>query len=506
MPGGNSRAALANLVGQFARGGRIAAPLAAMFGFVADVLNPLGPINGILFTASLLAFLVLVYRFQGHRRSGTLDMSRKVPERALVFTSFLLVGFGLWFALQWVAAAGNRGVVADHVASIATLQDSLVGMRKDVAEVARVTKAVQADTEAIRRDTGSIEATTDELRRSSADIARNTASVAESTAAMAEGLTQLSDRISRVDGGGLIADPASPADYYHNARLQELSGRFRDAFESYRHYVGFDEEFIDPCLSYLELVRAQQGHEAAEAEFAALAARSPGNRAIRLARLSSGAGATRRQVLEQFVEEHPDFGPGYWLAAREYSIDVLRTQSSIAVEREKTLLESLRRLNETGGFARWFLDKRRAAELVQSACTRLNEIETRQLGVRVSLGEEGEDEWYRREWRVVHITGLTVSIHDGYARTVLFRIGDEAWTPVPERTVRRINERLSYVHWDVGAIPLSWQERLMNDPDAEMVLWIKYRDVGGLESPPIQICRIRSFRDGFQCRSGACPP
>ena len=335
------------------------------------------------------------------------------------------------------------------------------------------------------------------------DIARNTATVAETTAAMAEGITQLTDKFTRVGEGGLIAEPASPSDFYHNARLQELSGRFREAFESYRSYLGFDQEFIDPCLSYLELVRSQQGQEAAEADFAALATRFPGNRAIALTGLAIKAGKARRDGVEQFAEHNSDFGPALWLASREYSIDTVRMQSSLAVEKEKMFLEKMCQQDTNGGLKRWFLDKRRAAELVQSAIARLNEIETKRLGVRVLPGEQEDNEWYRQNWQDIGLLGLTVSIHDGFVRDAQMRIDDEDWTAMP---VRQAGERLYYLKLGIYYSDACriMREMLRSDPAAEAVLWVKYRDQDGLESEPIQVCRFRGREGrGVQCRAAA---
>lgn len=486
MPGSTSPVVRSDLLGHIASGGTIAAPVAAVFGFVADVLTPLGPINGVLFAVSLVAFLLLAYRCRGQRRRGTLDMTRSIPERALVFTSFLLLGFGVWFGLQFVAAADGRGVVAQHVASIATLQDAIVGVRRDVAEATRVAKSIQEDTATIRRGTAAIRANTDALRDSSADIARDTATVADATTAMAEGMGRLTDRLARVGEGGLIDAPVSPADFYHNAKLQELSGRFREAFASYKSYMDFNEEFVDPCLSYLDLLRSQHGHEAAEAEFGRLTRRFPDNRAVRLAGMSSAAAAARREALERFVAENPDFGPGRWLAAKEYSTEVMGAPSGIAVEHEKAHLEALQKQDEAGRFGRWFLDKRFAADQMRLARSRLNEIRTKQLGVRVSLSEDGRP--VREGFCFDMGLGMNVAILDGYARTAYFKIEDEAWS---EATVRPVDERLSHVYWDSWMISSVWREKLGSDSDAEAFVWIKYRDAEGMESPPLRLCRIR---------------
>lgn len=464
------------------QGGRVAGPVATLFGFAGDVLNPLAPLNGILFLGSAVLFGFLGYRCHARRRRESLDFARNFPEQAFIFSSFLMLVFGLWFGLQMASGAGERGFVAAHVPAIASLQQDLLDVKRQVGEVATTTQAVKEDTAAIKQDTASI---TDDTTV----IKQETGSIRADTTAIKEGMEQLSEKIGKAGDGSLIQDPKSPADFYHNARLQELSGRFREAFESYRRYVGMNEEFVDPCLSYVRLLEAQQGHRAAETEFMRLTAQFPENRAIAVTLASLAAGSDRRKALEAFARRHADFGPAYWLAAKEYSTDILRTQSAIAVEHERDLLEALVKRHESGDFSRYFLDKKDADAQIQQAVQRLNEMSTKRAGVRMRLGER-DDPWPANMWLPLDFT-IRVSIFDSHVKSVFFRLADEEWSEVPADQILPADDRLTEIVWAWQMLPPPHADKVLGDRNAEGVMWFKYFDADGMESPPVPVFRLR---------------
>lgn len=470
-----------NFVQQVVSGGRVAAPVAGLFGFVADVLSPLAPINGFLFLLSLLLFSMLGYRCHVQRRLASLDFSRLLPEQLFVFSSFLLPVFGLWFVLQAVTGTQDQGLLAANIPVVASLQTSLLDVKKQVAEIKRDTASISEDTAAIKAETTGVRDATRKIQDTSERIAQDVA--------------EISGKISKVGDGSMIQNPESPSDFYHNAKLQELSGRFRDAFESYRRYVEMNEEFVDPCLDYLALMQSQRGHKAAEVEFRDLARKFPDNRAISLAAASLASGPEKLKALEEFARAHKDFGPTFWLATKEYSNAVMRIQSAVAVEHERAFLEKLVAAEESGNFTRYFIDKKLGSEQVQQAQARLNEITTKQLGVRMWLGEEDEP------WPASSPLGpagflpmdfsACVSIFDGHVKTVSFRLGDATWAEVPADQVRRLNDRLTSVVWVPQMIPLHQANEALPARDAEAVVWFKYEDVNGLQSPPVSVFRVR---------------
>jgi hypothetical protein len=322
-----------------------------------------------------------------------------------------------------------------------------------------------------------------------------TAAIAPDTRLIKESMVEQSANVSNANVGGLIQDPKSPADFYHNARLQELSGRFGDAFDSYKHYVGMNEEFIDPCLSYVRLLESQRGHLAAETEFASLAKQFPRNRAIALTVASLRAGNDKREALEAFADAHPDFGPAFWLAAREYSTDVLRTQSAIAVERERDLLQAVVRRHESEEFSRYFLDKKDAEARAQDAVRRLNEISSRRAGVRMRLAEYsplmGPAGWYPLD------SMMYVLISDTHVKSVSFRLAEEPWMEVPAKLVLPPEDQSTEVGWTWRMLSPADCDKVFVNGDTEAVVWFKYIDADGMESPPVPVFRVRRFGAGM---------
>ncbi len=81
-------------------GGKIAPAIGGVFGLVADFLEPLGPINGYLFsatTATAIALSVWWWRLVPDQRRC---WNKPLPHRALIFCLYLIGAFGLWLSLQ----------------------------------------------------------------------------------------------------------------------------------------------------------------------------------------------------------------------------------------------------------------------------------------------------------------------------------------------------------------------------------------------------------------------
>lgn len=175
----------------------------------------------------------------------------------------------------------------------------------------------------------------------------------------------------------------------------------------------------------------------------------------------------------------------------------MRAQSAIAVDNERAMLEKLVSTEQSGNCSRYFIDKNFVAEQLKQAHTRLNEIATKQLGVRIRLGEEDEP------WPDSSPLGpagfrpldepIYVTIFDGHVKAVSFKLGDTAWTDVPADQIKRLNDRVSTVFWVPQMISLQHAEEALPDRDAETLVWFKYEDVNGLQSPSVSVFRVRRF-------------
>lgn len=443
---------------QVVEGGKIAGPVAGLFGFVADVLNPLAPLNGLLFIASAIFCGVLGYQCRQHRRRDTLDLSRRIPEQALIFGMFLLLGSGIWFVLQMLAGSEGRGAVASNVKALARLQDAVFGLEQEVAEVKRGVAEVKKDTGAIKRDTTA--------------LVQNTAAIAQDTGAIKQ-------RLDEIGEGGIINNPDSPADFYHNARFHELEGRYREAIASYGQYVEFDQEFVDPYLAYLDLLRAQRGQPAAQAEFGRLKAKCPNNRALELTALMLLAGQPKVQALEQFIVQYPDFGPAYLFGANAYSAAEMAIRSKVASGKEKEYLQAFLAMNEAGNVMPYYLDKRTAIELLGEAQGRMNAGAATGLQFTVSTMTESLAQF---------------SINDLHVKQVFFKLDGLDWCPVPKQSIRPMQTPLGSM--TVFTLPSDVvrpyrTDRLAEDPEAETLMQVKYVDTNDRESQVVTVGPLR---------------
>lgn len=132
-----------SVLGQIWSGGKMAAAIGSLAGFIGDFLEPLAPINGVLFLGALATSIVLGLSWlaMDHGKRGDLD--RWFPQQLFIFTSFLLVAFGGWFLLQRLHPEQDRGVLGGHFSVVAEAQDAILRLKEDVA-------AIRQDTAAIR--------------------------------------------------------------------------------------------------------------------------------------------------------------------------------------------------------------------------------------------------------------------------------------------------------------------------------------------------------------------
>lgn len=99
----------------------------------------------------------------------------------------------------------------------------------------------------------------EQARETTHEVAETTKRMAATVAAMEEDLRALAGL------GGLVAEPKTPADFLHNARVLEQRGETELAIEAYKVVLAFGLDLADPVLDVVELVRVRQGAEAASA-------------------------------------------------------------------------------------------------------------------------------------------------------------------------------------------------------------------------------------------------
>jgi hypothetical protein len=171
---------------------------------------------------------------------------------------------------------------------------------------------------------------------------------------------------------GLIAEPNSVAELYHNARIQEAKDK-PAALRSYAALVAKSAEFLDADLRYAAMLRAVNGSGAARTAFAELAR---GGNAPALAAAIQAEPSERRGKLEALTNADPDYAPAWYFLAEDYLADrpggTTLTERRLAFDALGNFLDT-----STGAkIAAGFIDKSALTSWRELAQKRQTEIET----------------------------------------------------------------------------------------------------------------------------------
>jgi len=339
----DSSSAAPGLGGQFSgvmkRTSAVSGTIAFVFGFVSDVLQPLAPVAKYLLIGSAVAAVVflIVALVARATRSWGLPLA--------VFAFFMGIISGILVMMQNGEAA-ETGVIADKVPAVSDLQKSMGILQKDVEKIAKTTEKIDKTTE-------NIDAKTDKILTS-----------VENMGASFEALAKQ---------GGVIPNPETPEEHYHNARIHELGGDYGNARRSYLAYFNSDLEYLDPHLRFQDFLKLQEGRAGARETYQLIANKSQALVA-KYASILLWDREQRLTMLETFIGENPEFAPGYYHLSQEYSQIRLGTQSLDDKRNEKKYLEKFQELHGQGKFVRWFMDKSMASEWEADAQARLTTL------------------------------------------------------------------------------------------------------------------------------------
>ncbi|MCE2595834.1 hypothetical protein K6Y31_13560 [Motilimonas cestriensis] len=317
-------------------------------GTVADVMEPISPFAQYLYFLSLGALLILFI--------GAL-LVIKWRDLLVAPILFCLISATVSGALYYLQSPEQpEGVLASNIALLAKLQANLGIMEKSLAK---------------------IDKNTQDIASSNKDIAKHT----ENTAKAVEKLNDSLDKIIKgQSNGGILAEPKTAQDYYHNARLFELSGDYRGARQAYLNYFRFNENYIDPHLRYQSFLKIQEGHSGAREIYAEQFA-GQNSTCVQFARLMLLPMEQRRERLTSFVIQHSDYTPAWYELSRLASERLLGQQTSADKLEEKRALEQVITLHQQGQWVKHYLDH----ELLNS---QLEDVNSRSQALAV-ISEQG---------------------------------------------------------------------------------------------------------------------
>lgn len=178
------------------------------------------------------------------------------------------------------------------------------------------------------------------------------------------GFEKVLAKIDAIDAGaGLIKNPQTSNDYYHNARIQELNGNLVEAKKAYDEYFKSGLQYIDPYLSYSLILKNLEGVSSARELMGKLREDNPESPAANLAYIILKEDRVDRiQLLDSFVQKFPQYGPGYQYVAEQYSYKENGVPTNEERRKEREALEKLTALEKNQLFSKFYIDKKLAEE------------------------------------------------------------------------------------------------------------------------------------------------
>lgn len=315
--------------------------LSGIFGFVADVLQPIAPVAIYLFIAALILLVVsLVWYLK----------SKKGLVLAIVSLCATVVLGGVTL-IQRATDATEEGVAAKVVPGISDLQKSLGVIGKDVEEVKKNTEEIKTNTAEIKEDTKKVVENTEK-------VAKNTDTLVDQGKKTQESLEKIGDAVESVaNNGGIKKSPTSAEDFYHNAKIYELNGDYGNAKRAYKSYFGFKTGKLDPHLRLTDFLRVNEGRAGAREMYEIIVKgnETPVSKFVDMTLIPSRD--LRLAKMAKFSESNPKFTPATYYLSKEYSLDRLGKQSFSDKRNEYKWLTAFKQADDNGELVKYFVDK-----------------------------------------------------------------------------------------------------------------------------------------------------
>ena len=171
---------------------------------------------------------------------------------------------------------------------------------------------------------------------------------------------------SAAQQGGLVLQPQTVGQLYHNARLSEQQGQPLAARGWYLRVLQSGQEFVDVHLSFQQLLKLQDGPQEARQFYQQL----PGDRQhpVRVwAESLLEELPSRESRLRSLVASAPGFAPAAYELSRCVSEAYVGSQSLTDRIQEKEWLEAFFRWHDEGQLLCYFLDPAAAASMIKDA-------------------------------------------------------------------------------------------------------------------------------------------
>jgi hypothetical protein len=319
----------------FSRAARPIAVIGAVGGFIGDIIQPLG--NFALWIAGLsfiLAVGALIWLIILRRRAGE-EIWDTLAGGVFVLAVGSFIIFAVWSIIFSVGP--ERGYLASNIEPVGQLQAQMLGLQQDVTEIKETTTqtatrvAEQGDTQAVQ---ATAQAQSNQVQSAQATAQAQSGQVqsaqattqaegvdiqAAAATAQARGFADLQSQFATLQKGSIVDNPATPQEWYSNARLYQLRGDTANAIKSYEGYFQFNLDYVDPYLEYSDLVKATEGIVRARERIDAYYNADTTSPTLDLAsaRLLDSADERLARCIA-IAERAPQYGPVFYELGMEY--------------------------------------------------------------------------------------------------------------------------------------------------------------------------------------------
>lgn len=269
--------------------------------------------------------------------------------------------------------------------------------------------------------------------------------------------------------GGIVQNPTTAPELYHNARSYEMRGDALAARQSYLALARLDLDYVDPLLRFAALLRVQEGRAGAREMFSTLGeqAHSP---ALRLVHALQFDGPERLRRLQDFVAANANYTPAFGLIADEYSENRTGQAQTIGeMKQERAALQRFLDEDQKGRLQSFFLDHSVIAAWTDRARRRLASLDQ-----TLAVSMQAPNVSFMRDntgWNV------TVQLPEA-ASSFGWRMGDEG-------AFRRTGATSAIDPRTGKPAPITWFE-LPGDTEQAMIE-VRYEDSSGRMNGPYPI-------------------
>ena len=403
--------------------------------FVSDFLQPLGNITFYIFIFSGAVVLILAIAYLAKK------LIRNQVFKYFISAVSVMILSGFLYLFQ-DESNSDAGILATNFPAIGSLQSSLGVIEENLNEIKESTLRTEKLTEDIVKNTEESLKQTEQLKDA----------IEETGVNIVEKLDEINDSFNQLSKlGGLIADPKSPVEFFHNSRIYEERGDYLNARRSYNQYFAFKLDFIDPHLRYQTFLKIQEGRAGAREVYNSFFENDQ-REIIEYLKILLFNAPTRTELLKDFISRNPDFAPAYYELSKDYSPSRTGQETLSNRRLESEALETFIRLDNEGKFVRYFLDKALAAEWIRYAEERikilnsgLNEIKEtyfndgtifKQTNYKNGI-REGEELVYKNKTDSIRVYDGLIVNHFARGREISMKVGDLSWFEDKNILVRR---------------------------------------------------------------------